>query len=215
MFGSELDLSWEKDMKRIFSLGTAFVLGGLASAQVSTLSGFATVDNAIKAYLSTSPTSLGTEFITGADWQQTFSGSINIPAGGTYYLHIRGVDFGLPAMFIGDFTLSGSNAVFAKTGTNKILSSIDNFDASGGAFPGDQVATAFDRGGNTGSSTWGPRPNIDGAARFIWARNAAGAEFSGSDNPVYFTTAIRAVPEPATCAVLGLGVAALLRRRKG
>lgn len=198
---------------RVLVITGVLALSGAASAQISTLSAKIAVDNAFDAYLSTSATTLGTSFVSGSNWPQTFSGSININTGGTYFLHVRARDQGLPAMFIGQFDLTGTQATFVSTGTQNLLTNVNNFVATMGANPGATPAFIIDEGAN-GTSPWGMFNQINANARFIWANDANGHNISGDNNPVYFTTQINVVPEPSTLAFLALGALALIRRRR-
>ena len=63
-------------------------------AQVVTLTGKLTVDNAFNVYVSTSDNVAGTLVASGANWPQTFSLSANLTPGVVNYLHIEATDFG-------------------------------------------------------------------------------------------------------------------------
>jgi hypothetical protein len=187
----------------------ALVLSAVASADIVTLSAKVNVDNFFEAYLSNSATSLGTQFMSGNSWPTTFTGNVGINLGGTYYLHVRAVDQGAPAMFIGEFTLSNTDGVFVSTGGQSLLTSTTNFTASTGANPGDTAQPGVDLGAN-GTSPWGNMTQIASTARYLWA----GSPQVGANIPVFFTTEIQVVPEPLSFSALGAGILVLLRKRR-
>lgn len=178
----------------------------VALADLVTLSGTATVDNQMTVSISTDPFVAGTTFITGNSWPTLDSGSINLSQAGVYYLHVLGVDVGRPAMFIGSFSLSNTNATFAN-GTQSLLTSANpgDWSASLTGFGGPDVGIA-DLGPN-GTGPWGNFAPL-GSARFIWS--------TGSPTPltVYFSTTITVVPAPAGLAGFGLLALGATRRRR-
>lgn len=168
--------------------GMAIALGAVANAQISTLTARLHVDDVFEAYLSTSPTELGTQFVSGdIPWNDFHTGSINISSPGTYWLHIQARDQRLPAMILGEFELTGTG-VFHKNGTNRLLTSISNFTGWTGSGPGVTPVTLFDRGPN-GTSPWGSLPSVAPDARFIWGRDAQG-ELTGPSRPLFISTQI-------------------------
>lgn len=168
----------------------AIALGAVANTQISTLTAKLHVDDEFEAYLSTSPTELGTQFVAaGIPWNDFHTGSIDIATPGTYWLHVRARDQRLPAMILGEFELTGLG-VFAKNGSNRLVTNISNFTGWTGSNPGFTPVTLFDRGPN-GTSPWGFLPNVASDARFIWGRNAQG-ELTGPSRPLIITTQIDA-----------------------
>lgn len=175
---------------RTLLTGIAMALGAVAPAQVSTLTAKLHVDDVFEAYLSTSPTELGTQFVAGGiPWNDFHTGSIDIATPGTYWLHVSARDQRLPAMILGEFELTGLG-VFKKNGSNRLVTNISNFTGWTGTAPGVTPVTLFDRGAN-GTSPWGSLPNVAPDARFIWGRDAQG-ELTGPSRPLFITTQIDA-----------------------
>lgn len=181
------------------------VVAGPSLAGPIQLSATMTVDNGFTASISTDANTAGTTFLTGSSWPTTYVGSFNFTAPGTYYLHILAQDSGRPAMFIGSFALSSTDATFSN-GTQQLLTDASTGDwaASLTGFGGADVGVQ-DLGAN-GTSPWGTFASM-GAARFIWA--------NGNPTPLtaYFTTVITVVPAPASLGGLALGGLVAMRRR--
>lgn len=162
-----------------------------------------TVDNLFTAYISTDDTVAGSQFLSGANWPDTFQGSATISAPGTYYLHIAAVDQGPPAMFIGLFTLAGTGATFSN-GTQQLLTGVSDWQVSPTGFGGASTAPV-DIGPN-GSGPWGNFP-LMGAAHYVWAPN--------SPLTAFFSATITVTPAPQGAGVLVLaGVLGAARRRR-
>ncbi len=183
--------------------GCVALVAGSAIAQPILTASIA-VDNVFNAYISQDQNTQGTLFLSGFNWQQTYSGSVALETGGTYYIHIEAVDQGPPAMFIGQFSLSNTDASFIN-GTQGLLTNVADWQCNTTGW-----ASAFgaptDVGGNAGGATWGTRPDISLDARYLW--NAAGS------STTYFTTSIRVIPAPgAGLAMIGGLVIAGRRRR--
>ena len=140
---------------RYIALLTMAVVG--ASASATSLSAILTSDNAFTAYVSTDDSVEGTEFASGHNWPQQFTGSIELTPGVTNYLHIKAFNDGGPSMFIGSFTLSDSNARFAN-GTQSLVTNTTEWQGNLTGFGGAYTAPV-DLGGD-GTSPWGNFPDI-------------------------------------------------------
>src|SRR4051812_37986491 len=111
-----------------------------------------TVDNAFTTYLSTSDTVQGTQIGFGNSWPSLQNFSSLLTPGVTNFLHIVAQDFGAPAMFIGDFTLSDAGFQFSN-GTQHLLTNTTNWGFSNTGFTG-SYSTPLDEGPN-GTGPWG------------------------------------------------------------
>lgn len=184
------------------------VLCGSASAQV-TLNGALSVDNGFTAYISTSPTTQGTSWLSGNSWPTTITGNTIINAAGTYYLHVIAFDQGGPRMFLGEFSLQnagGFTGTFTANGGTNLLTNTTDWVVSDTGLSQSTIAP-IDQGGNVvGAPTWGQRPNISPNARFVWG--------SLNTTTTYFTTTIRVIPAPSALGMLALGGVFASRRRR-
>jgi hypothetical protein len=192
----------------VFVGALAVMAGAVASVQGQvTLSASMTVDNTFTASISTNPLTAGTSFLTGNNWQQTYSDSTLLSAPGTYYLQVRATDLGRPEMFVGQFGLAATNgfsATFSNSTTSLLTNSTDWVVSNTGF--GVSTVAPLDIGANVTGSTWGVRPGISSAARFLWAPNYTGT--------VYFTAVITVVPAPGCAGALALAGLVATRRRR-
>ncbi|OYW25891.1 MAG: hypothetical protein B7Z51_10645 [Methyloversatilis sp. 12-65-5] len=144
---------------------------------------------------------------------ESFAGVVLTP-GQSVYMLIQAINFSGPAMFAGNFEITGDGFGFAN-GTASLLTNTLDWTVSEISFA-DAVARPVSMGINApGLQIWGQRPSIAAEAEAIWAYNADWA--SGRSGSAYFVTQITAVPEPATGGMFAAGLAALgvaLRRTR-
>lgn len=201
-------------MKVKFFSGIAaglLLAGAISSAGATTLTSTISMDNGYAAYLSTSDAVQGIQFGAANNWGVSYTDTMTLAAGTDYFLHIYGYDQGWIAGFLGQFSLSGSDHVFANS-TTSLLSGTANWHGNNTGW-GAPDGALVDLGAN-GVWPWGARPGISGSARWIWSGNAE------TNDSAYFSTKIAAVsapvPEPETYAMLlvGLAMMGFTARRK-
>lgn len=203
---------------RFFSaLFTAVLIGSVADANATTLSGTLSVDNLFAAYISSDDSVLGTPIASGTDWTKAVSfAGVALAPGLTHYLHVVGTNAGEVQMFVGKFTLSDANFQFAN-GTQTLLTDAlhwkaDPFNKPGGPLPpaGTPVSFGFN---NVCCTAWGGFDGLNGA-QFIWANSPEWqAYFSAAITPV----APIETPLPAALPLLGsilAGSGLIMWRRK-
>jgi hypothetical protein len=178
----------------------AIALGSLMfnQAQATVLLYKISMDNGFEIFLSTDNSTQGSSFGSGNDWTTTYTGSsFNLLPGQNYYLHVFGYDQGGIAGFLGQFTLSGTDHVFANN-TDTLLTNTTDWQASSSGWSSYSTPTSS---GLNGGGAWGPRPGISSSATWIWSGDA-------NDNDIsYFSTVVTATaaPEPSTILLLGIG----------
>lgn len=195
---------------------TAVLAGTAMMAQAASLSGSFTADDYATVYLSTDLVADASEIISDKQttWggTQTFSGVALAPGQHYYLLVLARNVFSGPAMFVGDFALTGDGFRFSNGGQSLLTNTTDwTVNESGFGAAGQ---TPVSLGTNASLQIWGARPAISGDAEAVWAYYADWA--NGYNGPAYFVTQITAVPEPAMFAMFaaGLGVLGTIARRR-
>lgn len=188
-----------------------FALTCSSTALATALTSKANVDNGYEFYISLSNDVTGDLFGAHNDWYTSYVDTTTLAAGTDYFLHVHAYDQGGIAGFLGEFSLSGSDHVFAN-GTTQLVTNTTDWSGNNTGFSGtygNLISLGLD-----GVQPWGNRPDILDTAQWIWAGDAHGNDHA------YFTTRILAtqhpVNEPISIALIGIGVAGLAftRRKK-
>lgn len=220
---------------RFAAAATALALTAfIGQAQATTLYGSLTADNAFYAYISTSPTSIGTQVASGNNWQALSQFSTTLAPGQTYYLHIEAINYGLEGGLIGSFTLSDPQFQFAN-GTQTLTTNTTDFTGSYNSSNNtvspqtwvDPTGKVTSVGSTSTAAPWSSSAaSTLTAAQWIWPSDAQSLPNSPTKYPsdavcanctVDFSATISPVPEPLTLSLFGaglFGLGALHRRRK-
>jgi hypothetical protein len=190
-------------------VAAAMMLSSAASATVLTSS--LSVDNGFQVYISTSDAATGTQFGAGNDWTTTYTSSTSLNAGTDYYLHIFGYDQGGLAGLLGQFSLTGTDHAFANS-TTSLLTNMSDWQGNTTGFGAPY--TALSNLGGNGVGPWGSRPGISNAATWIWVGDANNNDAAYFSTKISATAAANDVPEPASAALLGLGLLAVAAARR-
>jgi MSHA biogenesis protein MshQ len=146
------------------------------------LSGTLHLDNEFEVYLSTDDSVQGVLLTSGTDWPTAYSFTTSLNPTQDYFLHIRGVDVGGVAAFLGEFEISGSEHTFAN-GLNTLNTNTSDWLVSTSGWSNYQAVSFY---GVNGVSPWGNRPTVDANAVWIWSAD------NDADNLNFFTTQILA-----------------------
>ena len=175
-----------------------------AVAQAATLSGSFTADNYLKVYLSSDLIATAGELVWNkqSGWSTTdsFSG-VALTPGQSMYLLVDAQNDSGPAMFIGDFQITGSGFQFSN-GTTSLSTDTTHWTVSESSFASANAVPV-----SLNMQIWGSRPGISGTAEAIWPYYADWAQ--GHSGHAYFVTQITAVPEPTEALMFALGLAGL------
>lgn len=168
--------------KRVFRVVFTFLLliCSIDSFADSQLSGTLHVDNSFEVFISTDDSVEGTLISSGTNWPTAYTLATTLSAGQEYYLHVKALDAGGAAGFIGSFELTGTDHTFSN-GLATLNTNTTDWIVSKTGW-GDYVpASSF---GVNGVSPWGNRPAIDSNAQWIWSSD------NNADNFNYFSIKI-------------------------
>lgn len=198
------------------AIAIASTLGAIAPAlAVDTLGGIGTADDNFRVYLSTDLVASPSEliFTKGDVWNNTAAfNNAALTAGQSVYLLVDAYNSSGPAMFIADFSLTGTGFQFLNNTTS--LSTDTTHWTVGQVDFATATGTPFSMGSNTpGLQIWGQRQAISSTAQAIWAYNADWA--NGQPGHAYFVTQlVSTVPEPATYGLMAAGLLLLAARSR-
>ena len=232
---------FKSNFLKVFS-GLAILCGAIPAASATMLGGTLTADNGLFAYLSTSPNTLGPNLLASSNtWGKPVSfQNIVLAPNTTYYLNIEVMNSGNQGGFLGQLSLSDTNAQFSN-GTQTLLTNAVNW--SGGyndSYSGTQTAPytfsytvqpwVTPTGGtvalgNNGMSPWGNLSTISSSSQWIWAsganayvNNAVCAtctiDLSTTITTFSAPTQSASVISPASLGLLFLGVGLLVVLKK-
>lgn len=181
-----------------------------ALAQAATLSGSFTADDYLQVYLSSDLIASAGELVWNKQslWGTTesFSGVALTPGQSMYLLVDAQNVFSGPAMFLGDFQITGSGFHFSN-GTTSLSTDTTHWTVSESGFASANALPVSLGVNNNSLQIWGSRPGISSTAEAIWPYYADWA--NGYNGHAYFVTQITAVPEPSEAFMLALGLAGL------
>lgn len=155
----------------------------VGAATPGTLTGTMTVDNEFTWYISTDDNVQGTVVTSGTNWNSSYSGSVNLAAGQTYYIHIKATDQGGPEFFLGNFALTGGFQF--GNGTQTLRTNVSDWKVSSTGW-GNYVSPYFV--GDAGNqSPWNGATAGYSPAQLIWEGtwNTTGGETKYFTAPIY------------------------------
>lgn len=160
---------------------TLFYAGFAMSA--SNLSGKIHVDNSFEVYISSDDSIQGTLLSTGSNWPTAYALASSLNAGQDYYLHVKAIDAGGAAGFIGDFEITGTDHTFSNDLATLTTNTSDWIVSKTGW---SNYLPVSNYGAN-GASPWRNRTStVSSSAQWIWSSNNV------DDNVNYFSTKISA-----------------------
>ena len=188
-----------------------------APASATLLTGKLNVDDQFQAYFSTNNGVQGNLIASGNAWETTYSLSQALTAGQSGFLHIQAHNGGGPGGFLGAFSLSDSNFKFAN-GTQSLLTGDSAWTYNTSGWTSNQWFTPVNEGAE-GVAPWHAISAL-ASANPSWIWNYV-SNNSGDTNTLYFSAQVISntagnVPEPASLALFGLGIAgiAVMRKRR-
>ncbi|WP_371194167.1 DUF6701 domain-containing protein [Glaciecola sp. SC05] len=154
----------------------------VAASATAQLNGTVHIDNAFEAYISTDDSVQGTLIGSGTNWPTAYSFTTTLTPGQDYYLHIRAVDTGGVAAFLGEFELTGGEHTF-ENGLTTLITDTLHWRVSTTGWSNYLAVSGY---GLNGVSPWGNRPSVDANAQWVWSAD------NNIDNLNFFTTKITA-----------------------
>jgi hypothetical protein len=226
-------------LKRFFAALIVIVAVGCVAANadtLNTLTGTVTADDTFIAYISTSDSTLGTEFasttpsdITGhaSTWEVQYPISTLLGNNTTYYLHIVVANGGGgPEAFTGTFSLAGTSFQFSN-GTQTLGTNATNWTGAendgsvtyvGGVGSVSSWAAPSALASLENTGTYNTYNGIYPGAEWIWSQGGSESTTDVADLSTTITSRITATPEPGSFILLGsglLGLAGVVRRKFG
>ena len=203
-----------KMKKLILTLAVLFATIGSAYATPAPLTAIITGDDEMNFYISTDNAVQGTLLASTTQWYMTSTLAAALTPGVTNYLHMTVHNTGGPGGLLAAFTLAQNSGFTFADGSTTLVSGDAGLTQNQTGFGSASFATV-DEGGTT-SGTWGNfSSSYNGLSpQWVWNYDSAG---QNDNETLYFTAAINstsAVPEPASIALMGLGLLALLALRK-
>lgn len=164
------------------TIGMLLLAGCYLPTVNAQLTGTLQFDDAFEAYISTDDSVQGTFIGSGTNWWQNYILGSPLVAGQDYYLHLRGLDTGDFAGFLGNFQIIGDTHTFAN-GLSTLNTNAGDWFVSNTGWDNYQNATSF---GVNGAAPWGINSGINADAHWIWSSD------NFADNLTYFSTKISA-----------------------